>query len=173
MTAPGQRRGPDVVVIGNITIDDVVHPNGVTTMGSPGGNTIHSATAARIGAYRWPRGPVGADFPAVALGRLNDAGLDTDGLRPIDGPTVRNWVIYEEDGRRSWVYRTSPERSLEVAPRPEDIPVGWLAQHDRSAVVHVAAMPFAAAARIVGYVRAGRRAARSDHGHSRGVGGGT
>ncbi len=156
MTAPGQRSGPDVVVIGNITIDDVVHPNGVTTMGSPGGNTIHAATAARIWGLRVGLvARVGADFPAVALGRLNDAGLDTDGLRPIDGPTVRNWVIYEEDGRRSWVYRTSPERSLEVAPRPEDIPVGWLAQHDRSPVVHVAAMPFAAAARIVGYVRAG------------------
>jgi hypothetical protein len=38
---------------------------------------------------------VGADFPVAALDRLGDAGLGTGGLRPIEGPTVRNWVIYE------------------------------------------------------------------------------
>ena len=151
----------DVIVVGNLTIDDVVHPNGETTMASPGGNTIYAATGALIwGLSVGVVARVGADFPVAALDRLRDAGLDTGGLRPIEGPTVRNWVIYEYDGHRSWVYRTPPERRLEVAPSPEDVPTGWTdPTQDRAPVVHVAAMPFGAAAGIVGYLRAeGRRA---------------
>ena len=158
------RQGPaehDVVVVGNLTVDDIVHPNGETTMASPGGNTIYAATGALIwGLSVGVVARVGADFPVAALDRLRDAGLDTGGLRPIEGPTVRNWVIYEHDGHRSWVYRTPPERRLEVAPSPEDIPTGWTDQkRDRAPVVHVAAMPFEAAAGIVGHLRAeGRQA---------------
>jgi sugar/nucleoside kinase (ribokinase family)/fructoselysine-6-P-deglycase FrlB-like protein len=151
----------DVIVVGNLTIDDVVHPDGETTMASPGGNTIYAATGAMIwGLSVGVVARVGADFPVAALDRLRDAGVDTGGLRPIEGPTVRNWVIYEHGGHRSWVYRTPPERRLEVAPSPEDIPRGWTDQkQDRALVVHVAAMPFGAAAGIVGYLRAeGRRA---------------
>jgi fructoselysine-6-P-deglycase FrlB-like protein/sugar/nucleoside kinase (ribokinase family) len=150
----------DVIVVGNLTVDDVVHPNGETTMASPGGNTIHAATGAMIwGLSVGAVARVGADFPVAALDRLRDAGLDTSGLRPIEGPTVRNWVVYEHDGHRSWVYRTAPERRLEVAPSPEDIPTGWTDQvQDRAPVVHVAAMPFGAAVGIIGYLRAeGRR----------------
>jgi glucosamine--fructose-6-phosphate aminotransferase (isomerizing) len=150
-----ERHGPDVVVVGNVTIDDIVHANGETTMASPGGNTLHAATAARI--WGVPVGVVarvGADFPAAALDRLRDAGIDTLGLHPIAGPTVRNWVVYEQDGRRSWVYRTPPERSFEVAPRPEDLPAGWAGQQGHTPVVHVAAMPFSSAVRIVEHVRA-------------------
>jgi sugar/nucleoside kinase (ribokinase family) len=151
----------DVIVVGNLTIDDVVHPNGETTMASPGGNTIYAGTGALIwGLSVGVVARVGADFPVAALDRLRDAGLDIGGLRSIEGPTVRNWVIYEHDGHRSWVYRTPPERRLQVAPSPEDIPTGWIDQkQDRAPVVHVAAMPFEAAGGIVGYLRAeGRRA---------------
>jgi len=156
-----RRAAHDVIVVGNLTIDDVVQPNGETTMASPGGNTIYAATGALIwGLSVGVVARVGADFPLAALDRLRDAGLDTGGLHPIEGPTVRNWVIYEHDGRRSWVYRTPPERRLEVAPSPGDIPAGWADQkQDRAAVVHVAAMPLGAAAGIVGHLRAeGRRA---------------
>jgi len=151
--------GPDVVVVGNMTIDDVVHANGETTMASPGGNTLHTAAGARIwGVSVGVVARVGADFPPAALDRLRDAGVDTLGLHRVAGRTVRNWVIYEQDGRRSWVYRTPPERGLEVAPRPEDLPPEWTGQEGRTPVVHVAAMPFPSAARIVGHVRARGRA---------------
>ena len=151
--------GPDVVVVGNMTIDDVVRANGETTMASPGGNTLHAAAGARIwGVAVGVVARVGADFPEAALDRLRDAGVDTLGLRRVDGPTVRNWVVYEQDGRRSWVYRTPLGRSLEVAPRPEDLPAEWTAREGRTPVVHVAAMPFRSAARIVEHVRASGRA---------------
>lgn len=151
----------DVVVIGNLTIDDVVQPDGETMMASLGGNTIYAAAAARIwGVSVGLVARVGADFPPEVLGRLRDADLDISGLRSIEGPTVRNWVIYERDGRRSWVYRTPPERRLEVAPDPGDIPAAWLpTQPGHPVVVHVAAMPFEAATRFVKHLRSGGRQA--------------
>lgn len=160
MIADSESGRPKVVVIGNLTIDDVVHDNGETTMASPGGNAIYAAVAARIwGVSVGLVARVGADFPKSALDRLRAAGLDTSGLRSIDGPTVRNWVIYEGDGRRHWVYRTPLARNFEVAPSPEDIPTVWVgpSPQRKGLVVHVAAMPFDAAARIVDHLRADGR----------------
>src|SRR6266566_9498522 len=141
-----------VIIIGNLTIDDVIQADGSSQMGTLGGNSVHAAAAAltwvgEVGVVA----RCGADFPAAALSRLREAGADTGGVRPVDGPTVRNWVIYEADGSRHWVYRTPPGRGAEVAPRPDDIPGAWLAG---APVVHVAAMPLAAAAAIVRSVRA-------------------
>jgi sugar/nucleoside kinase (ribokinase family)/fructoselysine-6-P-deglycase FrlB-like protein len=148
-----QRQAPGVIVVGNLTIDDVVWANGETSIGSLGGNAIHVATAARL--WRVPVGVVarvGEDFPPEALERLTAAGIDTSGMRSVNGPTVRNWVIYEGDGRRHWLYRTPPERRFEVAPTPEDLPAEWAAGAD-DVVVHVAAMPLAAAAALVTHLR--------------------
>jgi sugar/nucleoside kinase (ribokinase family) len=143
-----------VIIVGNLTIDDIVRADGDTAMASLGGNTIHSATAARL--WQLPVAivaRVGEDFPADALEQLRVAGIDTSATRPIPGPTVRNWVIYEDDGRRHWIYRTPIERRLEVAPTPDDLPHPLATGHGHT-IVHVAAMPFAAAAAIISHLRA-------------------
>jgi sugar/nucleoside kinase (ribokinase family) len=151
---PGSAAGArPVIIVGNLTIDDVIQPDGSSQMGTLGGNSVHACAAA----LTWVSGVgivarCGTDFPAPAIGRLREAGADTGGIRPIDGPTVRNWVIYEADGSRNWVYRTPPGRSAEVAPQPGDIPAAWLGRQP-APVVHVAAMPLAAAAAIVSSVR--------------------
>jgi sugar/nucleoside kinase (ribokinase family)/fructoselysine-6-P-deglycase FrlB-like protein len=142
-----------VIVIGNLTIDDVIQADGTSRMGTLGGNSVHVCAAA----LAWLRdvgivARCGADFPGRAINRLREAGADTGGIRPVDGPTVRNWVIYEADGSRHWVYRTPRERSAQVAPQPGDIPDAWLSQVPPP-VIHVAAMPLAAATAIVGSVR--------------------
>jgi sugar/nucleoside kinase (ribokinase family)/fructoselysine-6-P-deglycase FrlB-like protein len=142
-----------VIIVGNLTIDDVIQPDGSSQMGTLGGNSVHATAAA----LTWVGGVgivarCGPDFPAAAIGRLREAGADTGGIRHIEGPTVRNWVIYEADGSRNWVYRTPPGRSAEVAPQPGDIPAPWLDRRP-APVVHVAAMPLAAAAGIVRSVR--------------------
>jgi len=140
-----------VVVVGNLTIDDVVLPAGVTRMATLGGNSVHAATAVITGeASAALVARRGEDFPADALTALAEAGIDVSGLVAIAGPTVRNWVVYEKDGRRQWLYRTPPERSQQVAPEPPDLAPELLG---RAAVVHVAAMPLANAERIVAHVR--------------------
>jgi ribokinase len=140
--------------VGNLTIDDVVLADGRTSMGSLGGNAIYSVLAARM----WTAVPGlvtrrGQDFPAEHLKALADLGVDVDGVVPVDGPTVRNWVLYADDGSRRWVYRTPPERSAEVAVQPGDVPSRWLAG-ELPPVVHVAAMPLPAARALVAAVRA-------------------
>jgi sugar/nucleoside kinase (ribokinase family)/fructoselysine-6-P-deglycase FrlB-like protein len=146
---PGQ--AGHVVVVGNLTIDDVVLPDGQTLMARLGGNTVHSATA--VLACGVPVALVtrkGEDFPPAALDVLARAGADVSGVVAVEGPTVRNWVIYEADGRRHWLYRTPPGRSAEVAPQPVDLTGGQL---EGASVVHVAAMPLANAERVVAEVR--------------------
>ena len=136
-----------VVIVGNLTIDDVVQPDGRTAMGTLGGNTVHSATAAlACGAAVGVVTRKGEDFPAPALDVLAGAGVDLEGVVATSGPTVRNWVIYEDDGRRRWLYRTPEGRSAEVAPQPQDLTPQVLTA---SAVIHIAAMPLANAERLV------------------------
>jgi len=140
-----------VLVVGNLTIDDVVLPTGETRMAALGGNSVHAATAvltAGAGAALIARR--GEDFPPGAMAELAEAGVDVTGLVDIDGPTVRNWVVYEDDGSRHWLYRTPPGRSAQVAPRPEDLPDAALR---RAAVVHVAAMPLGHAEAVVARIR--------------------
>lgn len=140
-----------VVVVGNLTIDDVVQPDGSTMMARLGGNTVHTATAAlACGATVSVITRRGEDFPVDALDSLAAAGVDLAGVRAVPGPTVRNWVVYETDGRRHWLYRTPEERSAEVAPTPEDLPAGLL---EGAGVVHVAAMPLDNAERVVAHLR--------------------
>ncbi len=121
-------------------------------MGSLGGNSIHAATAAFVNGVT-PRivARQGDDFPADALDAMRAAGITTEYLIPITGPTVRNWVIYEWNGNRTWVYRTPKERSAQVAPMPQDIPESAMMGID---VVHVAAMPLPNASALVKHLRA-------------------
>ena len=149
---PGQA-SPAVMVVGNLTIDDVVLPDGTTHMASAGGNSLYAALGARL--WRPEIGLVtrrGEDFPAELDRRLDELGIAGDGIVDIAGPTVRNWVVYEESGARHWVYRTPRERSREVAVQPADLPPAWLAQ-EPPPVVHIAAMPIAAAEALVERVR--------------------
>src|SRR5713226_2321646 len=144
---------PRVIVVGNLTIDDVVLPDGTTRMSSVGGNSLYTALGVRL----WqPRvGLVtrrGEDFPRDLTAVLHSLGVATDGVVDIPGPTVRNWVVYETNGERHWIYRTPRERSREVAVQASDLPVQWL-EVEPPPVVHITAMPLDAAEVIVDTVR--------------------
>jgi len=144
---------PRVIVVGDLTLDDVVLPDGTTHMASIGGDCLYAALGARL--WEPTVGIVtrrGDDFPRDRLTDLENLGICLDGVVDVPGPTIRNWVIYELDGRRTWIYRTPPSRPVEVAVQPEDLPARWLSQQP-SPVVHVAAMPIEAAERIVESVR--------------------
>ena len=144
---------PRVIVVGNLTIDDVVLPDGTTKMASVGGNSLYTVLGVRL----WqPRvGLVtrrGEDFPVNLTTVLHSLGVATDGIVDIPGPTVRNWVVYETSGERHWIYRTPREWSREVAVQPDDLPIEWLGM-EPPPVVHVTAMPLDAAEAIVDTVR--------------------
>ena len=141
------------MVVGNLTIDDVVLPDGTTRMASVGGNSLYAA----LGARPWQPsiGLVtrrGDDFPGDLPAELDKLGIASAGIVAVPGPTVRNWVVYEANGDRHWIYRTPRERSVEVAVQAGDLPDAWLFDGS-AAVVHVAAMPIDAAEAVVDTVR--------------------
>jgi fructoselysine-6-P-deglycase FrlB-like protein/sugar/nucleoside kinase (ribokinase family) len=140
---------PRVIVVGNLTIDDVVLPDGTTQMASVGGNSLYASLGVRL--WQPNIGLVtrrGEDFPHDLPALLNPLGIASDGVVNIPGPTVRNWVVYETNGDRHWIYRTPRERSREVAVQPGDLPLEWL-EMEQPPVVHVTAMPLSAAEAIV------------------------
>lgn len=144
---------PRVIVVGNLTIDDVVLPDGTVRMASMGGNTLYSALGVRL----WQPGVGivtrrGEDFPYDLAQTFAPLGIATGGVVDIPGPTVRNWVIYENNGDRHWLYRTPRERSREVAVQASDLPTTWL-KTEPAPVVHIAAMPLEAAEAIVDAIR--------------------
>jgi fructoselysine-6-P-deglycase FrlB-like protein/sugar/nucleoside kinase (ribokinase family) len=144
---------PRVIVVGNLTIDDVVLPDGTTKMASVGGNSLYTALGVRL--WQPHVGIVtrcGEDFPHDLPAMLHALGIAAEGVVNIPGPTVRNWVVYENNGQRSWIYRTPSERSREVAVQEQDIPETWL-EVEPAPVVHVTAMPIDAAEAVIDKVR--------------------
>ncbi len=116
----------DLLCLGNLTIDDIVLPDGTTRMGCFGGDAIYGA----IGASYWSGtvqfvAPVGVDFPPEHIQLLKEMGWNTTGLARREIPNIRNWVVYEYDGRRTWILRSDPADFLELSPNLEDIPAGF------------------------------------------------
>src|SRR5437899_8933957 len=79
-----------VIVVGNLTIDDVVLPDGTTQMSSVGGNSLYTALGVRL--WQPSVGIVtrcGEDFPHDLPAMLNALGIAAEGVVNIKGPTVR------------------------------------------------------------------------------------
>ncbi len=136
---------PDLVVAGNLLIDDIVLPSGETLMGMPGGAVLYSALAAALwGARVGVLSVRGADYPEAALDALVVRGVDLAGVRAITAPGLRTWLLYERHGRRV-VHQLGCPSHEDVSPGPEDLPAPWRA----AGAVHVAPMPFAVQAPLV------------------------
>src|SRR5262245_876167 len=103
-----------------IIIDDIVFPDGRTTMGALGGGGLYAAAGMRI----WNRdvgviASVGADFDMARLAGLD---LRTGGLRVNDRPTARAWQLFEANGRRTQIPRLAAADWLAQLTRPDDFP---------------------------------------------------
>ncbi len=119
----------NLMISGNITIDDLVFPDGRTAMNNLGGDVIYASVCANL----WIDG-VGAltrvaeDFPMEHLETLRKLGISTEGMPIYPGQTVWDWCLYEYDGRRRWIYRNTQEDSLKrLSPGVEDIPESYYA----------------------------------------------
>jgi sugar/nucleoside kinase (ribokinase family) len=111
------------ISIGNIIIDDIILPDGSSRMGTLGGGATHAVMGMRI----WTEHvglvtPVGTDFGGDQLAGLAER-FDLHGLvvRPHD-PTPRAWQLFETDGTRNEIFRTSYEGMAAMNPQPEDLP---------------------------------------------------
>lgn len=136
---------PDLVVLGNLLVDDVVLPDGTTRMAQPGGAVLYTALAAALwhvgtGVVSWR----GEDYPAWALDALSSRGVNLDGVHAIGGPGVRTWLLYE-GRRRRVVHRLDGPTHAAVSPGPAQVPAGWR----RPRIAHLAPMPLEAQEALV------------------------
>ena len=96
---------PNFLAIGSIIIDDIVYPDGRTSMGVLGGGGTHAAYGfAFAGSRPGLVGLVGADLPDDIRARL-ETDFDTTGLVWTHHPQVRGWQIFEWNGLRNEIFR--------------------------------------------------------------------
>lgn len=124
--------------IGNVIIDDIILPDGASRMGRLGGGAVHAVMGMRV----WNKrvglaAPVGADFASSR--QLADlAGhFDLAGLKVRSQPTPRAWQLFETDGTRNEVFRTSFAEMLAICLSPSELP----AFYDPPAGVHLHCSP--------------------------------
>ena len=143
----------NLVCLGNVTIDDVVLYDGSVSMASFGGDAVFAALSASL----WSPAvqfvaPIGNDYPEENIQALEKRGWGKDCLPVRDVPTHRNWVIYEQDGRRTWVLRSDRDDFFILSPLVDDIPPAFL----NSRAFLVLAMDLAAQENLVNGLHGGK-----------------
>jgi cytidine kinase len=132
-------RTPDIVVLGNLIVDDLVFADGTTRMREPGGAVAYVAHGARL--WNVPVGlvaPLGTDYPQGVVQELGSHGVETLGLRPLGRPGLHTWLLHEPRGRRV-VHRLNAATHLDASPLPGDVPAAWRSPR----ALHLAPMPLA------------------------------
>lgn len=128
---------PDLVLLGNLLVDDLVFPDGRTRMGQPGGAMLYSSLASVLwGAKVGCVSIRGEDYPADALAHLAKRGIALDGIVELGKPGMRTWLLYEGRVRRV-VHRLACPTHEEVSPEPEQVPAAWRG----AKAFHLAPMP--------------------------------
>lgn len=117
----------DLICLGNLTLDDVVLPQGQTRQGCFGGDAIYAVLGGRL----WSDqvrfvAPTGSDLPETMMAKLRSSGLDCTGLPVRDLPVIRNKVHYQDNGQRNWTLLTDPANFYALSPTPADIPQHFL-----------------------------------------------
>ena len=129
--------------MGNLSIDDLVFVDGSTQWAVPGGNAVYSA----LGMAVWGERPIvvapfGPDYPVGPL----KSRIDLSGSPRLDR-TLRDWGLYEEDGSRQFVFRSTTRNWDEFSPTAADVLPGVPA-------VHLAPLPWNRHVELVAALRA-------------------
>src|SRR6478752_2003333 len=116
---------PDLVVLGNLLVDDIVLQDGTTLMGEPGGAVLHVALAASLWGTRVGLvSVVGTDYSRTTLEALVDRDVDLTGVRELDRSGGRAWLLHEAGVRRVIHHLDCPTHE-EVSPIISDIPSAY------------------------------------------------
>ena len=137
--------GPDLIILGQITIDDVVPASPGTWRRQIGGSSLYCLAGARLWLDPDRIGLVarlGRDYPFDIEAVLRGARVQHYSLTRFDAEHLIEWLIYEPDGSRRSVPRnrglldigaegaadTQPylHKLLEIAPTAVEIPPNWL-----------------------------------------------
>ncbi len=137
---------PDLVIVGQVTVDHVVPAEPGPWYARLGGNSLFGAAGARLWMDPARIGIVariGSDMPFDVPASLNKAGIGHWSLGPARVPHLTEWIIYEPDGSRrclprnaalldygaeggSGAVETYLDYLLEITPTAAEIPPAWL-----------------------------------------------
>lgn len=112
-----------VLVLGSLTLDDVVRPDGTTAMAQLGGAGPYAAAGAALTGVRarlWAW--AGSDEAGSVASALRRRGLPTDALVVRDARQPRAWQLFEADDTRTEVFRTSWGQLRDLYPSADEIP---------------------------------------------------
>ena len=135
----------DLLLLGNLIVDDLVFDDGRTRMGQPGGAMVYATLGAAVWGTRVAVvAPVGNDYPRDVLDAMVARGVDLSGLRPLGRAGLRAWLRYERNGRRI-IHQPSGATHADASPNPEDLH-GSLAL---APAFHIAPTPVECQARLI------------------------
>ena len=147
----GTASKPDLIIVGQVTIDDVVPATPGPWRREMGGSSLYALAGARL----WLQGSriglvtrVGHDYPFDVASILRDIGVVHVSLTRRDSEHLVEWLIYEPDGSRRSLPRNAPlldiggegdveakgshalqlyrQKLLDNAPTASEIPRAWL-----------------------------------------------
>lgn len=111
-----------LISIGSVIIDDIILPDGQSRMATLGGGATHAVMGMRVW---WDRvglvSAVGKDFPPQLRDDLA-VHFDLQGVLTRPCKTPRAWQLFELDGTRNEVFRTSFEEMAAQIPTPREFP---------------------------------------------------
>ena len=142
---------PSLVCCGNLTLDDVILPDGTEQPASVGGDALYGVLAARLflpGAQMVA--PVGNDLPPHVWTLIDEAGLSRAGLSPRSCPTIKTRFAYQSDDNRIVTLLSDEADFDSLSPRGPDIPPSF----ERARAWLVLAMTLAAQCDLVTSLRA-------------------
>jgi ribokinase len=136
---------PDLIIVGQVTIDDVVPATPGPWRRQMGGSSLYALAGARLWLEPERIGllaRVGSDYPFDAAGLLRSAGLRYIALPVFPGEHLVEWLIYEPDGTRRSLPRNPrllgigaegsasmnpyTDLLLDIAPSANQLPAAWL-----------------------------------------------
>ncbi len=137
--------GPDLIFIGQVTIDDVVPAEPGPWGRMVGGSALYAIAGARLWIDPARIGiatRTGAGYPFDLEAILREAGVGHVAINRVAAEHMIEWLIYEEDGSRRSLCRNASARDvgaegsatmqpfydvlLGISPTAEDVPPAWL-----------------------------------------------
>jgi sugar/nucleoside kinase (ribokinase family) len=113
-----------IVVIGQLTLDDVVRFDQPTLLDSPGGCGLY----ALAGVCLWDTGPLGFvtrrgnDYNLDPIFKKIGNRLDLKGVHQLDKPSIHIWNMFDRKGNRYFIMQRWGSYDDVMGILPEDIP---------------------------------------------------
>jgi sugar/nucleoside kinase (ribokinase family) len=134
----------DIVAIGHASVD-LVRISG-EEKNQLGGAAVYSALAAKIFSHAGVVTRVGIDFPGEFFSLLKKAGVDTSGIKQVQGKSTSFEIEYDDNGQAHY---KSYNLGVGIHIRPKDIPRSYLT----AKAFHIAPMAASKQHSFVSYLR--------------------